>query len=363
MDQRDRRVRDLGRPARLLRALGRPGRPARARRARPRGRRRSSSRWSDDVCTGLQLVNFLQDVPRDLALGRVYLPAEDRRRFGVDGARPRRTSRCARCSRFEAARARGLLAAGERCASAIGGRVGRAVGLFARGGLAALDALEARDWDIFTRRPAAVALRLARELSRRSSDDDVEQAYAEVERLTRARARNFAYGIMVLPRPKRRAIAAIYAFAREVDDIADGELADRREARAARGAARARSTRRPDDDAMLVALADARARYPIPGEALHDLVDGGLRTRADALRDLRRAARLLPARRRRGRRRLRRRLRRRRAAAGGDARRRAPADQHHPRRRARTGSSAASTCRRTSSRRSASPRTTSPPGG
>src|SRR5262249_20190978 len=38
---------------------------------------------SDDVCTGLQLVNFLQDVPRDLALRRIYLPAEDRRRFGV----------------------------------------------------------------------------------------------------------------------------------------------------------------------------------------------------------------------------------------------------------------------------------------
>src|SRR3954453_17121467 len=37
---------------------------------------------SDDVCTGLQLVNFLQAVPRDLELGRVYLPAEDRRRFG-----------------------------------------------------------------------------------------------------------------------------------------------------------------------------------------------------------------------------------------------------------------------------------------
>ena len=38
---------------------------------------------SDDVCTGLQLVNFLQDVPRDLALGRVYMPADDLRRFGV----------------------------------------------------------------------------------------------------------------------------------------------------------------------------------------------------------------------------------------------------------------------------------------
>src|SRR5512132_4533273 len=38
---------------------------------------------SDDVCTGLQLVNFLQDVPRDLELGRIYLPLEDRCRFGV----------------------------------------------------------------------------------------------------------------------------------------------------------------------------------------------------------------------------------------------------------------------------------------
>ena len=45
---------------------------------------------------------------------------------------------------------------------------------------------------------------------------NVERAYAEVEKLTRARARNFAYGIMILPRPKRQAIAAIYAFAREV---------------------------------------------------------------------------------------------------------------------------------------------------
>ena len=52
----------------------------------------------------------------------------------------------------------------------------------------------------------------------------VDDAYAEVVRVTRARAKNFAYGIMVLPRPKRRAIAAIYAFARRVDDVADGTL-------------------------------------------------------------------------------------------------------------------------------------------
>ena len=45
-----------------------------------------------------------------------------------------------------------------------------------------------------------------------------------MQRVTRERAKNFAYGIMVLPREKRRAIAAVYAFAREVDDVADGPL-------------------------------------------------------------------------------------------------------------------------------------------
>ena len=102
----------------------------------------------------------------------------------------------------------------------------------------------------------------------------VEAAYAEVERLTRREARNFAYGIMVLPRPKRQAIAAIYAFARLVDDIADGPLPVE-EKRARLNALHAALDADPGD-AMLVALADARARFGIPAEALHDLVDGGL---------------------------------------------------------------------------------------
>jgi squalene synthase HpnC len=120
---------------------------------------------SDDVCTGLQLVNFLQDVPRDLALGRIYLPAEDRRRFDV-GVLDRPNAPLTRLLRFEADRARGLLAAGQELRERIGGRVGRAVGLFARGGLAALDALEDAAWDIFTRRPRPSRLRLAREALR-----------------------------------------------------------------------------------------------------------------------------------------------------------------------------------------------------
>ncbi|MEP6812657.1 MAG: squalene/phytoene synthase family protein [Actinomycetota bacterium] len=117
---------------------------------------------SDDVCTGLQLVNFLQDVPRDLELGRVYLPAEDRARFG-EPALDRPSDELRGLLRFEAARASALLRAGDVLRARIGGRLGRAVGLFSRGGLAALDALESANWDIFTQRPKPSRARLARE--------------------------------------------------------------------------------------------------------------------------------------------------------------------------------------------------------
>jgi squalene synthase HpnC len=115
---------------------------------------------SDDVCTGLQLVNFLQDVPRDLELGRIYLPLEDRRTFGV-AALDRPSPELVELLRHEAARARALLAAGGGLQRRIGGRMGRAVGLFARGGLAALDALESAQWDVFTQRPRPSRTRLA----------------------------------------------------------------------------------------------------------------------------------------------------------------------------------------------------------
>ena len=114
---------------------------------------------SDDVCTGLQLVNFLQDVPRDLELGRIYLPLEDRRRFGV-AALDRPSPELVELLRYEAARARDLLARGNVLQERIGGRMGRAVGLFARGGLAALDALESARWDVFTQRPRPSRTRL-----------------------------------------------------------------------------------------------------------------------------------------------------------------------------------------------------------
>jgi phytoene synthase len=80
---------------------------------------------------------------------------------------------------------------------------------------------------------------------------------------------------MVLPRPKRQAIAAIYAFARRVDDLADGELPVEEKRARLEGLHEALEAP-PTGDAMLVALDDSRSRYPIPAGALHDLVDGGL---------------------------------------------------------------------------------------
>jgi squalene synthase HpnC len=119
---------------------------------------------SDSICTGLQLVNFLQDPPRDLALGRVYLPQDSLRRFGVsdeDLAGPL-TEPVAQLLSFEGLRARELLEAGLPLRRALGGRPGMAVALYARGGLAALDALKRAGWDVYSSRPAPTRWTFAR---------------------------------------------------------------------------------------------------------------------------------------------------------------------------------------------------------
>jgi phytoene synthase len=100
-------------------------------------------------------------------------------------------------------------------------------------------------------------------------------AYRECERITGEQARNFAWGIRLLTTPKRRALSAVYAFARRVDDIGDGDLPDDEKVRqlAVARAAVAAPGDYPDDP-VLVALADAARRLPIPLEAFGELVDG-----------------------------------------------------------------------------------------
>jgi phytoene synthase len=105
---------------------------------------------------------------------------------------------------------------------------------------------------------------------------NVEAAYAECARITRREAKNFAWGIMLLPRPKRKALSALYAFARRVDDVADGpDPADARRA-ALVGIARSLDelSTPPPADAVLVALAHTVGRYPVPIESLRALVEG-----------------------------------------------------------------------------------------
>ena len=106
---------------------------------------------------------------------------------------------------------------------------------------------------------------------------EVGVAYQHCERVTKAQARNFSYGIRLLPADKRRALSAVYAFARRVDDIGDGSLpaADKLTALAA---ARAGLTglSGPDSgakDPVLIALADAARRFEIPLGAFGELID------------------------------------------------------------------------------------------
>ncbi|OLT19484.1 squalene synthase HpnD [Pseudonocardia sp. CNS-139] len=102
----------------------------------------------------------------------------------------------------------------------------------------------------------------------------LEDAYAECEAITRREARNFHYGIRLLPPPKRSALSAVYALARRIDDIGDedGPYAGKT---AALEAVRAGLRTDPDPaDPVMVAVADAARRYPIPMGAFEELVDG-----------------------------------------------------------------------------------------
>lgn len=103
-------------------------------------------------------------------------------------------------------------------------------------------------------------------------------AYARCEEITKAEAKNFSYGIRLLPEEKRHAMSALYAFARRVDDVGDGAagieekrgaLADIRNALddLDRGVA-------PEDDPVLVGLLDAIVRFAMSTDELRELVTG-----------------------------------------------------------------------------------------
>lgn len=121
---------------------------------------------SDATCIGLQLVNFWQDVARDLRdRDRVYLPLADMARFGVtedDLRRAPADEPVRRLVEFEVERARGYLLEGEPLYRFVPRRVALDLRMFSAGGLALCDAIAAQGYDTLTRRPAPGRLGRAR---------------------------------------------------------------------------------------------------------------------------------------------------------------------------------------------------------
>ncbi|MFC5799968.1 squalene synthase HpnC [Streptomyces formicae] len=124
-------------------------------------------RLSDAICTALQIVEHLQDIPEDLARDRIYLPAEDMKRFGVteaDLAEPEGGAPVRDLVAFEAERARLLLDEGTPLVGSVHGRLRLLLAGFVAGGRAALDAIAAAGHDVLPGPPGPTTRGLIREL-------------------------------------------------------------------------------------------------------------------------------------------------------------------------------------------------------
>ena len=277
-------------------------------------------RLSDFTCTALQLANFWQDVSRDLEKGRIYIPLDAIAAHGLteaDITGRRFDQRYVALMKSLIARTRGLFAAGMPLAERLEGVLRIDIELFSHGGLAVLDAIEDSGYNTLERRPAISKFKqlallsgalVRRAFTRGRHDDDgstsqtaragngmsaarssvptmraapdstaVRGSYAECNRIARASKSSFYLAFFGLPKPKRDALCALYAFMRLVDDVSDeaGDLESKR-----RGLAQWRAkldeaaSARTDGHAILPALADTIARFKIPTRYFHDLISG-----------------------------------------------------------------------------------------
>jgi squalene synthase HpnC len=113
-------------------------------------------RWSDQICSALQLVNFWQDVAIDYAKNRVYLPQDEMQRHGVTErhiAEQRCDDAWRGLIRFQIERARGMLQSGAPLGRALPGRIGLEIRATVEGGLRILEKLERAECDMFRHRP------------------------------------------------------------------------------------------------------------------------------------------------------------------------------------------------------------------
>jgi len=279
---------------------------------------------SDATCTALQLANFWQDVSRDLEKGRIYIPLDRATAHGLtekEIVEKKFDERYVQLIKELIARTRELFDEGLPLAKMVDGKLSVDLEMFSRGGIAVLDAIEAMGYDTLHGRPAVSKGKQIRILGRAiathalgsskaaSSTNgvplgvveaaprtsiDVAPSYEECHRIAREAHSNFYPAFFLLPKPKRDAIVALYAFMRLIDDAADegADLAAKQRGlakwRAALDQAITGQTQVFDGNTamaspaaslhdaanILPALVDTIRRYKMPARYLHDLISG-----------------------------------------------------------------------------------------
>jgi phytoene synthase len=112
--------------------------------------------YSDAICTSLQLINFWQDVKKDYAINRIYLPLDDMTRFGVTEANIAEGQVDAawqELMQFQTRRAREMMNSGKPLGTILTGRIGLEMRLIIAGGLGILAKLDGVRYDVFQKRP------------------------------------------------------------------------------------------------------------------------------------------------------------------------------------------------------------------
>jgi squalene synthase HpnC len=243
-----------------------------------------SERLSDHICTGLQLANFCQDVANDWDRGRIYLPRETLRAVGYTEKQfVRREFNAAfrEAMRIEVDRAEKHLRAGLPLIDRMPNALRFDVSLFAAGGLSLLEAIRKQDYNVWIKRPtlskfdkAKIATRQWRRLRQRSTA--LQASYDACRAEARRSASSFAWAFWLLPRKKRMAMNALYAFLRRTDDLGDNKkpAAVRRADLEHWRTSFDRALVGTFDDPLLPAVADAVHAFSIPSQYITDVIDG-----------------------------------------------------------------------------------------
>lgn len=112
--------------------------------------------YSDAICTSLQLINFWQDLAKDFAIGRIYLPGDEMSQFGINEehfAKQHADGAWQALMKFQVDRARAMMLSGKPLGSILTGRIGLEMRMIIAGGLRILDKLETMQYNMFNNRP------------------------------------------------------------------------------------------------------------------------------------------------------------------------------------------------------------------